>query len=409
MKKHLLFVIFISLFVTAIAQKQQSAGFTYAITHQEKENFGVHMLRKINLSNGESESFVFNGVNKQTVLFNAQTNQRISFIADPKIPYDQTLPFITGVAGIAFDKFHNRIYFVPMMVNKLRYIELSTQKIFEVSSASFAKELSYTSEEQVITRMAFNENGIGYALSNDGNTFFRFTTGKKGTVENLGPLFDAESNKGVSIHNRCSSFGGDMVADNDGHLFVVTAANNLFKVEIATRKATLLGPIQNLPAGFTSNGMVVNEEGALVVSSATFGNKWYTVDLSTLGATEMQSTNIMYRCADMANSNVLQTRKASVTMGLRDQVSFLSKIAAYPNPVVDHQFNISFSELTEGAYTIQLTNIAGQQIMNKKISITQTGQIENIQLSQVIRKGMYLLNVYNMADQKIHTQKIMIQ
>lgn len=408
MKKHLLSVIFLLLVVTVTAQKQ-SAGFTYAITHQEKEIFGVHMLRKINLSTGESESFVFNGVNKQTVLFDAQTNQRLSFAADSKIPYDQSLPFITGVAGIAYDQFHNRIYFVPMMVNKLRYIELSTQKIFEVSSASFAKELSYTSEEQVITRMAFTENGIGYGLSNDGNTFFRFTTGKKGTIENLGPLFDAESNKGVSIHNRCSSFGGDMVADNDGHLFVVSAGNNLFKVEIATRKATLLGPIQNLPAGFTSNGMVVNEEGALVISSATFGNKWYTVDLSTLGATEIQSTNSMYRCADLANSNVLQTRKAPATMGLRDQIPFLSKIAAYPNPVVDHQFNISFSELTEGAYTVQLTNIAGQQIMNKKISITQTGQVENIQLSPVIRKGMYLLNVYNIADKKIHTQKIMIQ
>lgn len=33
-------------------------------------------------------------------------------------------PFATGVAAAAFDKKHNRLYYTPMFVDQLRYIDL---------------------------------------------------------------------------------------------------------------------------------------------------------------------------------------------------------------------------------------------------------------------------------------------
>ena len=43
-----------------------------------------------------------------------------------------------------------------------------------------------------------------------------------------------------------------MIADNDGNLYVFSARNYVFKVNIETRVATYLGTIKGLPANFTT-------------------------------------------------------------------------------------------------------------------------------------------------------------
>ena len=44
----------------------------------------------------------------------------------------------------------------------------------------------------------------------------------KPVITELGNIIDAEGNA-VSIHNKCSSWGGDMVADAFGKLYVISA------------------------------------------------------------------------------------------------------------------------------------------------------------------------------------------
>ncbi|MEI9956835.1 MAG: hypothetical protein WDM90_11150 [Ferruginibacter sp.] len=61
-------------------------------------------------------------------------------------------------------------------------------------------------------------------------------------VTDLGNLVDAEDNKsGISIHNKCTSWGGDMIADAYGKLYVISAARQVFKVDIDTRIASYIG------------------------------------------------------------------------------------------------------------------------------------------------------------------------
>ena len=63
--------------------------------------------------------------------------------------------------------------------------------------------------------MVIGPDGYGYAISNDATTFIRFSTGKNLIIEQLGTLVDDPANTGISVHNSCSSWGGDIVADND--------------------------------------------------------------------------------------------------------------------------------------------------------------------------------------------------
>ena len=71
---------------------------------------------------------------------------------------------------------------------------------------------------KTISRMVITPDGTGYAISNDGSEFIQFTTGKKPAVTQLGALIDAPENKTVSVHNSCTSYGGDMVSDDKGNL-----------------------------------------------------------------------------------------------------------------------------------------------------------------------------------------------
>ncbi len=55
-----------------------------------------------------------------------------------------------------------------------------------------------------------------------------------------------------------TSWGGDMIADASGNLYVITAHNHVFKIDVQSRMATYISEIKELPAGFTTNGAVVD-------------------------------------------------------------------------------------------------------------------------------------------------------
>ena len=50
-------------------------------------------------------------------------------------------------------------------------------------------------------------------------------------ITDLGNIVDAGSNNGISVHNQCSSWGGDMVADASGKLILFTAAHQVFEID----------------------------------------------------------------------------------------------------------------------------------------------------------------------------------
>jgi hypothetical protein len=414
MRKNLRFssLILGTLFIANLVQSQ-SDRFAYAVTDINKEGANWSFLRKLDLQTGAFSDVLLSGNDVTQLAYDAATKKQFTApLQDARFGNLINAAFGTGVAALAYDKKHSRLYYTPMLIDQLRYIDLKTMNVYFVAGNDFTGMKQKSADQSnIITRMVIGDDGNGYALTNDGTHLIQFTTGKNLTVTDLGTVVDAAENKTVSVHNSCSSFGGDMIADNDGNLFVFSARNHVFKINIETKVATHLGTVSGLPANFTINGAAVNDNNQILITSAVDATDLYTVDASTLVATAMKS-GTPWHTSDLANSNILQTRKPTVTPDLiASKVAPVNdQIQLYPNPVTTNQFNIQFSKADAGNYTIQVTDARGQQVAQKVITISGKGQaITNVSLPPASTKGIYIVKVNDPNSKTVFSNKIVVQ
>src|SRR4030095_13452984 len=158
----------------------QNDRFAFAITDLQQTGSGWNALRKLDLKTGEFTSVLLNGSDATVTAYDVITRKAWKEIPDLKFGNFMPAPFSTGVAAMAYDKRNNRLYFTPMFIDQLRYVDLKSMKVFYVTDQPFTKLGSMHNDEgKVITRMVINPDGTGYAVSNDANTFIRFTTNKQ--------------------------------------------------------------------------------------------------------------------------------------------------------------------------------------------------------------------------------------
>lgn len=402
-----------SLVITVFVQAQDR--FAFAVTDINQNTGGWTVLRKLNLQTGIYSDALLNGVDGKATTYNITSKLQIDVNADARAVNNSSVPFNTGVAAIAYDKKNNRLYYTPMFIDQLRYIDLKTMKVYYVTDQSFTGIASaHNDEANVVTRMVIAPDGYGYAVTNDANTFIRFSTGRKLAIEQLGSLVDDPANTGISVHNRCSSWGGDLVADDAGNLYMFSARNMVFKISVETKVATWLGPIKGLPPDFTTNGVVVTDDQKLLAGSQVYSKSWFVIDPQSWTATEYKTPKGVYLTSDLANSNVLSTRKKSpteiATIPQRD-MALSNIIQLYPNPVnvSENQFKIQFNKLQAGDYTIELTDVTGKQVMMQKVSVAGEGQVQTINLKKNTAQGIYLVKVSDIYSKSVFTQKLVVQ
>ena len=401
-------LLFSSLLIAGLVNGQADR-FAYAITDVMKDGANWNFLRKMDLKTGSFSDVLLSGNDASQVHFDAATKKQIAVpLKDERLGVLANAAFGTGVAAIAFDKKNNRLYYTPMFMDQLRYIDLKTMKVYFVTNAVITgMRTKATDQSNIITRMTFASDGDGYALTNDGTHLVRFTTGKKIALTDLGALVDDPANQNVSVHNSCTSFGGDMIADDDGNLYVFSARNHLFKIDIETKVATHLGAITDLPANFTINGSAVDDNNRIIVTSAVNSEASYVVDYKTLKATP--ATAAVWKTSDLANSNLLATRKHVEPAPLISNVGDLAdgRVVLFPNPATNKQFAIQFN-LPEGNYTVQIRDVVGRQVLEAAMYVKVKGQIENIQLPTSSQNGFYLIKIVD-KTKTVFTQKLLIQ
>ena len=410
----------LSLFNTS-GLRAQNDRFAYAITDVAKDGSVWSVLRKLDLKSGQYSDILLNGMDAKSISFDATTKKQVQSKIDPQYGSILQTPFATGVAAAAYDKKHNRLYFTPMFVDQLRYIDLSSMKVYYVTEHSFTNLGNMHNDEgKIVTRMVIDPDGNGYAITNDANTFVRFSTGKKSTkIEQLGALVDDPVNGSTSVHNRCSSYGGDMISDDRGNLYILSARNNVFRVNTQTKVATLLGYINGLTPNFTVNGAVVDGEGKLLVSSAVDGSSYFQVNPKDWSATPYQLPNGVFRSSDLANSNFLASPKkasdilkyteAEIQKMIRPTDKFAQQIAVYPNPVTNSKITVQFNKVPNGNYTVELRDVLGRSVFQKKITINSENQVQGFQLNESNAKGVYMIKVFDNFSQSVFTQKVVVQ
>ncbi len=456
MKKALLLLVMTSVITIAFAQKRKKADEPltgFAITAVEKGGRSWKEVRLVNITSGEEVKSIYqskletealnartgNPVAKKDVTankvpakkvvnldqeLNATQNHVRVVVKQPASQYDK--PFATNSAAMAYDKKHERLYYTPMGINQLRYIDLKTNKIFYFENEPFGLVSGLGDGNNQITRMVIGSDGNGYALTNDGNHLIQFTTGKEPKITDLGALSDDPNNGTSTVHSR-KGYGGDMIADASANLYLIMANRNVFKIPIDSKVATYLGTIKGLPDGFTTNGAMVEDGSKVIVASSESAVGYFRFDLTTMQAEKVSTLEKVFNASDLANDKLAfdkkkkKDRKNEVVeqpaTGIEDftkksptQNALVNNgIAVYPNPVTNGLVKVSFADQPAGKYKVELLDASGRLIQSSQVNINGNIQIEEVRIPRSLSGGNYLLKVSGLNNTTSVTNKLVVQ
>ena len=426
--KLLLLPVILSFSFYAFAQESNKA---FAITGNGNGDFQWMNIRQIDLSTGAVIKHIFeNGktkfsfsdaitkepVKNISVIEDAQT--KLNDVALGKTNNIQISPSPTQslVAAAAYDKKHNKLFFAPLYINELRWLDLSSNSEnpkFYTLKSPLLNVGNAKDDANHFTRMTIGADGNGYALTNDGGNLIKFTTGKKVTITRVGALGDAATNNTISVHDKCHSWGGDIIADAFGDLYLFTASKNIFKIDMETMIASHLGSIAGLSGTFTLNGAAVDNDDNVIISSANSFEGFFKVNMKDLSATKLITSGQIFNASDLANGNLLfesQARKnvGSASLG-QPSVKRNQFVSIYPNPVFGTEFKLTFGNKAAGEYNITLADVQGKIIQNDKVYIKSAGQVETIQLKTKPANGAYFIKVSNASRKSVFSDKLVIE
>ena len=403
--------------------------------HLSKINPDLQKKKVVNL---DQELNTVNPQQRTVYTYDANGNLKTTIRHDVIVHFKTSIidqsdkPFATNSAAMAYDKKHERLYYTPMGINQLRYIDLGskTPKLYYFEDEAFGTVAHSGDSPNQITRMVIASDGNGYALSNDGNHLIRFTTGKKPTITDLGALTDDASNAKYSVHSR-SGYGGDMIADKNGNLYLITANRNVFRFAIENKVAKYLGTIKGLPQGFSTNGAMVEEGSKIIVASSESTVGYYRFDLNTMQAEKVSTSGNVYNASDLANGNLALDKKKKkdqkeepVEPPVKEEVKpdiaektqkvvpdelTSASISVFPNPVTGNRVKVSFDNIPAGKYQVQVLDMAGKLVSNQQVNVQTKGQINELKLPRSLTPGTYLIKVANEANRISTTEKIIVQ
>jgi hypothetical protein len=392
---------------STMVSAQEPVNNAYAITSESIGSSVWTEVKLIDLANGQVIKNIYEDKKGDFNLYDARTSKQITVVKnDSSVASADMRPFAGFSAACALDIKKNRLYYAPLFINQLRYIDLSTNipsvYIFKNEPLSNAPDME--AEENQVTRMVMAADGNGYAMNNSGSHLVRFTTTENPQITDLGEVHDAASNGDMKISDATTSWGGDMLADASGFLYVISSHNHVFKIDVQSRTATYIEKIKGLPEGFTTNGAVVDGDGNIILSSANSIISYYKVDPSIWEAKEIAAGNEVFNTSDLANQNLL----FQTSLEKNDNVFVTEKISVYPNPVRSKVFRVSFDNKEAGEYNIQLIDIAGRIVSDKAISVYRGSQVSEVRLTSNLTRGMYMVKVLNHENREVYTRKIIL-
>ena len=402
-------------FFTIVSLRAQNTSKVYAITGENNSNnpFLWTNISEVDVKTGQvlrplythlRTAFDFYDGNTKAKRFGSSW-QRNKQNAAPQMPVSYI------IAAAAYDVRHNRMFTTPMQQPELRWIDLDDNsgalKVFTVPMPLSAADVA--SEGGQVTRMVIAADGYGYALTNDANHLVRFSTGRKVVAEDLGALQDAAGNGAVSVHVKCTSFGGDMVADAAGDLYLISAYHAVFKIDVTARTAAYIGNIKNLPEGFTTNGAAVDEQGYLVVSTAAATGGYFRVNMNTWEAEKITGDAKTAGVSDLASNYFAFQKKSPLLPAVfTAPATMFSNIAVYPNPVTEAAFRVSFNNRETGRYTIQLMDVNGRLVMQQPFNLVYRNQVTEVDMPANFTKGVYMVNIVKANGQKVYANRILV-
>lgn len=449
-QKILLSLIITSFIISAKAQKT----IAYAITGATKGSSNWAEVRQIDFATGQELKTIYQKTQEPEIL-NARTGKAIvkkdaavvqqarleiiekmkngtsvpgqHFIREVRVQSDK--PFSTNSAALAYDKKHDRLYYTPMGINQLRYIDLKskTPKIYYFEDEQFGALTGPGNVSNQVTRMVIGADGNGYALTNNANHLIQFTTNKKATITDLGALNDDVANGNNSVHSQ-NIYGGDMIADKSGNFYLIGANHSVYKIILETKVAVYKGSIQGLPKSYSTNGAAVEEGTKIILASSNSTEGYYRFDLTTMAAEKITSGELVFNASDLANGNLItekknkkeetavqqpEVQKEIVTEQLVKptiaEIISQSRVSVFPNPVTTGTAKVSLENVANGKYIVQLMDLSGKIISSQPVTVNYKTQVENLKIPQTVSKGNYLIKIVDETNKVVNTAKMIVQ
>lgn len=397
--------------LSAAAQKHS----VFAVAAEKQGSFDYSSIQLINGENGKSIKQFFSKASAfeaRTIGSGRSYNPTIAFRGVDSFMH----PMGNVTGAVAFDAKNNRLFIAPIGLNQLRFLDLKSESaLFTYIDDQPFGEIRNNAGAH-ITRMVIDKKGTGYALSNDGDHLIRFTTDKKITITDLGAVIDNPSDTLNGYHKNCScmSYGGDMVADTKGDLYVITANNRVHKIEVATKLITYLGTIKGLPNGFTTNGAAVDEDGTIIVSSAVSSEvqkfPYYKFDIKSFEAFAMKGEFL--NSSDLASNNFISVPETKPLINSSAQFVFTEtlldnpSVSVFPNPVRGAKIRIVLNDLRPDTYTAVLFDAHGRAVGQKQFNAVSKLQTEEMNTPSA--QGQYYLQLTDRKGKAAYNGKLLL-
>ena len=412
MKKNLLSVSVLFAVCAGLQTAKAQSSTAFAITGESKGNVNWSVIREIDLTTGALVRNIYLPAAQKPAQIDAATGKELNY--DPTAATKGTSAPCTCQASLAaataYDARQQRLYFTTLFGNDLQYIDITKKdlKIYHVTNQNLKSFPSQPGEADNITRMVFGSDGNGYAMTNNGNHFIRFTTGKNVTITDLGSLTD-KSDNAISVHAQSASWGGDLVADDAGSLYLFTVAGHVFKINTQTLEASFVGTIKNLPTAFSVNAAAVDKSGNVTVASSIDAGNYFSINMKSLEATPIAASDNFYNASDFANSNLLVTDKTVAKTLPAVSVTSNEQVSVYPNPVKNKIVNLYFNGTLQGKHVIEVVDVSGKKLTARTVELVANGSTQKIQLPASATTGMYVVHVLNASNKNVFTGNIVVE
>ena len=342
-----------------------------AVTGLTKGKIEFNDFRKIDVKNP----------NAQNVLISK--NDNISLISDN----GKTCNCSKYIAAMTTNNAGD-VFFIPMTQNRVMSINTDSKNGSFTNIEKSA--LDVKNQGTYFARMTTAPDGFMYALNNNGTELLKISS--NGNIQNLGAVENLIADM-KKLSNETLAYGGDMIADAFGNLYVISAAGNIFKLNPDNMNSSFVGKIKGLPENYTVNGAAVTKDGSvLLATSSDFG--LYTLNFDTLEAKFL--SDYQFPVYDLASSNFLKQNQIDNLMA--------SNYSLYPTIVKNSELNIVAKTNEKNNLNVSVWDLNNKRVYSNSVSVKSVGDYK-INLNGALQPGIYILKATNQDGAEVINTK----
>lgn len=294
------------------------------------------------------------------------------------------------VVGMSYDTKNQNIIMIGMHSPDVYAYNLQSGKSTRIYASGRANSKCQIADQ--FSRMATASNGTTYALNNASNQLIEITpVGDGYAVKELGAL-----HSDIKL-NQYNLYGGDLIADNVGNLYLISARSQVVRINPKTMSAEFIGSVDGLDKGFTTNGSAVMSDGSVLLSNAQ-GKGYYVMDFASLQAKRIKGEDNQ-PIYDLASPYFLQDSSVSVASS-----DFLS---VYPTKITQREIKIAPKAKLSGMGQVSIYDIAGNTLISSKINLEDQTNVKTIGLNS-LSPGNYLIKVVDFNGKELINEKFIL-